>query len=626
MKKLAYLLLIILVSTVTLSFASFAIILTNSNYLTSALNWLSKRYISPELSIANATYIYPRELQLKQVTFANKQSSDISIWFNNQLPESFRNISVDTILITNMDISKKIPLYQSIGALHPKQISLKNINYHTNGVDVKKANIQIKQPEWHENALLPYGQIQLQSEQIHIEGFSVNNVLLDADYYENNSKIYGLSFKINDAATSIQAQSNNNRDWVITSLTANHLNLSEKLFDELKSINKTSRQQISSIERLDLLNSSFKSSLLEISNLSLSAQNISPDKWNIWSQNNLILSASAEGLIYAGKQWVEPALTAEISDGKIHINELSAKLADGYLNASANLTPTLLNIEHLRAEKIKYYFESDRDFLTNFHQPFPNITIDNLQVRNSQILQIAAQPYWQLSGINMDLNNAVLLKEGKIRLWNGTLELSANNASYGDLKGTQAIMQMHSQNDIWYLDRLFSPLQNGYIELKGAWNFARNNGHWFADVNADSFPVQTIMQYWDLPVTVSGLADISLNSEGLTGNTNIFRQTLSGKAHINLRDGTLTMPEQSTIPPHLFTLKNLNITSQRGVVNISPVSLTSPSMVTTLSGKVDLANWSNGTVQLSLQQDSCAIILLNLLDTDNHQIKCHQQD
>lgn len=582
--------------------------------------------MSPKLSITNATYIYPRELQLTGVTFDKKQHSDISIWFNDQLPESFRNISVDTILIANMDISEKIPLYQPIKSLHPKQISLKNINYHTNGFNVKKANIQIKQPEWHGIALLPYGQIQLQSEQIQIEGFTVNNVLLDADYYKDQSQIYGLSFKINDASAAIQAQTDNNLDWVITSLTANHLKLSAELLNELKSISKTAKHSVSAIERLDVLNSSLKIPALEISNLSLSAQNISPDKWDIWSQDGLTLSASAEGITYAGKQWVEPALTAEISNGKVHINELSTKLADGYLNASANLTPTLLNIEHLRAEKIKYYFESDRDFLTDFHLPFTNITIDNLQIRNSQILQIAAQPYWQLSGINMDLNNAELLREGKARLWHGTLELSANNASYGDLKGTQAILQMHSQNDTWYLDRLFSPLQKGYIELKGAWNFARNNGHWFADFNADSFPVQTIMQYWDLPITVSGLADISLNSEGLTGNTNIFRQTLSGKAHINLRNGALTIPEQPAIPSHPFTLDNLSITSHRGLVKISQASLASPSMIATLSGKIDLASWDNGTVQLTVKQDSCSAIQLNLLRKDNHQIKCHQPD
>lgn len=611
---------------VTLSSASFAILLTNSNYLTPTLNWLVKRYISPELSIDDAIYVYPRELQLNQVTFDDKHSGDISIWFDNQLPESFRNISVDTILIANMDISEKIPLYQPIKTLHPKQISLKNINYHTNGFNIKNANVQIKQPEWHANALLPYGQIQLQSEQVQIEGFSVNNILLDADYYKDQSQIYGLSFKINDASAAIQAQTDNNSNWVITSLTANHLELSAELLNELKSISKTAKHSVSAIERLDLLNSSLKTPALEISNLSLSAQNIFPNKWDIWSQNNLTLSASAEGFTYAGKQWVEPALTAEISDGKVYIDELSAKLDDGYLNARANLTPTLLNIEHLRAEKIKYYFESDRDFLTDFRLPFANITIDNLQIRNSQILQIAAQPYWQLSGINIDLNNAELLREGKARLWNGILELSANNASYGDLKGTQAIMQMHSQNDTWYLDRLFSPLQKGYIELKGAWNFARNNGHWFADFNADSFPIQTIIQYWDLPVTVSGLADISLNSEGLTGNTNIFRQTLSGKAHINLRDGTLTIPEQSAIPSHPFTLDNLNITSQRGLVKISQASLTSPSMIATLSGEIDLANWNNGTVQLSLQQDSCSTIQLNLLHKDNCQIKCHQPD
>ncbi len=626
MKKLTYLLLIILVSMVTLSSASFAIILTNSNYLTTALNWLSKQYISPELSITNATYIYPRELQLKQVTFDDKQNSNISIWFNNQLPESFRNLSVDTILISNLDISQKTHLYQSIKSLHPNLISFKNINYHEDGLILKDANIQITQPDWQDNALLPYGQIQLQSDQLQIEGLTVNNVLLDADYYEDESKIYGLSFKINDASAAIQAHTDNNSDWVITSLTANRLDLSAQLFKQLKSINNTARQHVSYIERLDLLNSSFKNPLLEISNLSLSAKNISPYKGNIWSQNGLTLSASAEGLTYAGKQWVEPALTAEIDDEKIHIDELSAKLADGYLNASASLTPALLNIEHLRAEKIKYYFESDRDFFTDLKLPFSNISIENLQIRNSQILQIATQPYWQLSGITMDLNKAVLLREGKLRLWSGSLELSANNASYGDLKGTQAIMKMHSQNDTWYLDRLFSPLQKGYIELKGAWNFARNNGHWFVNVNADSFPVQTIMQYWNLPVTISGLADISLNSKGLTGNTNIFRQTISGKANINLRDGTLKIPEQQPIVSHPFTLNNLNITSQRGLVRISQTNLTSPSMTSTLSGNVDLDDWEKGAVQLTVQQNSCSDIKLNLLQKSNSKIKCHQPD
>ncbi|MCE0493848.1 AsmA family protein [Vibrio salinus] len=624
MKKLSYLLLIILVSIVTLSSASFAIVLTHPNYLTPIINWLGQRYISPDLHITSARYVYPRELQLRQVEHNGEKNSDITIWFNNTLPGSLRHLSVDTILISDMDLSGKSSLYKTIQKLHPHQISLKNINIEGKQFNLKNANLQIKKPDWSGHTLLPYGQIQLQSKQVTAGSMTFNHVLLDVDYYQNESQIYGLSFRLNNAEIAIQAEKARDNNWHISSLTANHLNLTTQLFEKLKAENTKSRWHVSSIARIDLLNSSFSNQDLSISNLSLSAENITPDQWHIWSQNGLTISASAEGLSYAGKLWVEPILTAEIQAGTVHVKELSAKLGDGYLSVSADLTPDSMSIQNLRADNIKYYLESDHYLPESFDFPVSNLSIENLQLRNSQILQIATHPYWQLSGVNMDVNKATLRKQGEWRLWQGSVELSANNASYGDLKGTQAILQMHSQNHIWYLDRLFSPLRKGYIDLRGVWHFAPDQGNWNLNLNTDSFPVQTMLKYLDLPIAISGLADISLNVRGLTGNKKIISQTLTGNADVDLREGALTISDDKKPMNHPFTLDNLNLTSQRGLITIPPANLTSPSMTSTLSGLIDLDHWKKGKLQLSITPSNCKTINLNLLETKSIQAECHQ--
>lgn len=625
MKKLAYVLLIVLISMVTLSSAAFAIVLTHSNYLSTISNWLGQQYLSPDITISNVSYSYPRELQFDIQDKESKQSH-ITVWLNQTFPDSIRNVSIDTILISNIDLSGAPVFYDYLKTLPIGQISFKNMDFHSHQLNLHNANLQIKNPHWDNHAELPYGEVQLQTKKVKIGQFTLHNVILDADHYEHNSMIYGLSFTFDNASIAIQAQKQDATSWSITSLTANHLDITPDLLHKLESLNKETDWPVKSIERLDILNSSFKNTLFNISNLSLSANNINANTWNLWSQDQLTLSASAEGLVYAGKQWVEPVLTAAVEHGQFNIKEFSAKLGDGYLNLSASLNPKALTIKRLRAENIKYYFETENDLTSGVSIPDTDVSIEKMQLRNSQIIQVAQQPYWQLSGINLDADNVQIVKQGQLRLWNGSVELSANNVSYGAIKGTQTILQMHSKNDTWYLDRFFSPLEQGYLELHGAWNYALDNGHWHLDLDADSFPLHNALQYFNLPVSISGLADISLQSEGLTGNAKIVSQTLSGNADVSIRGGMLKIPAKQDTITQPFTLDNLKISSHRGLITIDQTPLNSASMTSNLTGNVDLDNWDKGDIQLMVKQPSCPVIQLNLLHPATTVVDCHQQD
>jgi len=593
--------------------------------LTQTVNWLVQHYISPSITIAQASFNYPRELILNDITFNSNKTNpnSMTLWFNPFSPLSNQYLSLNTVLIKNVDLFessfylKKIPV-----PIH--KIAFKNSNYHGTGYQLIDTNIQIKKPKWSSHSLVPYGEVQLQSNQIKLKTAILKNVLLDMDYTKNKSKIYGLSFDFNSAKITIQAQQNLNDQWEILSLTVNKLAITPKLLNQLNSILSESKFPLATIQRLDVLNSSYEDSIFKVNNVSFSVNNLDMiEPKNIWSQKNMTLSASADSILYAGKQWVNPSLTATVSQSKVNITNFSANLYDGYLRLSASMTSKKLDINTLLIENIKYFFESKENILQISKIPYSNIYINHLKIRNSQIIQIAQHPYWQLSGINMDVNKADILDKKKLGLWSGQLELSANNVSYGDIKGTQSIVQMHTQNKTWYLDRLFLPVQQGYADMSGAWNFDANDGAWSLDMKTDSFPIQSICKYMNLPVSVFGLADISLQSKGLSGNDKILRQTLTANATVDMRQGTLHIPNSNENLSLPFLLNNIIITSSRGNINISTKkSGNSLSDEATLSGSVDLSEKNKGSLQLMIKNRQCGNISINLMNSLKKDIQC----
>ncbi|RQW61401.1 AsmA family protein [Vibrio viridaestus] len=623
-----YRLLMLVLALLALLAAASVIVLHNPTYLTYSINWLSKNYLSGDIEVSNATYEYPRELKLTGVQLGeDSKVSAITIWLSSSLPSATSPIQLDSILISDIDLSELKPLFkEKLRFFETHQVAVTNASYHSDGVQFNNANIQIKHPTWLENTIIPLGEIQLQTPSLKVNNLELSNVLLDADHLEKDSKVYGLSFEFNSSQISLQAEQLNGGDWEVFAATVNQLNVTPETLKTFETLNNTLPWRVASIKQIDLLHSSLKTQHLEVSDLSLSAKNVTLGLDNIWQQKNMSLSASAEGAIFAEKQWVNPTIKMNVSPERISLDDFSVELLDGYVSLSATATPTSLDINKLHAENIKYFIDSKNNLLSPSIMPFNHIYVENFELRNSQIIQLASKPYWQLSGINGDLTNANILNKNQWGLWSGSLELSANNISYGMLKGTQGILQMHTTQQTWSLDRLFIPLKKGYIAAKGAWNYSPNEQTWNMDLETDSLPLEDLTQYLNLPFSIDGLADVKMHSQGLSGNQNVFNQTLSGDMSIDIRNGTMMIPGESTIITQPFSVSDIHIAAKRGLLSINSNKLQGPGLGEKLAGDLDLASWRKGKLIFSLKSDKCGSTTLNLLDSKNQKIECNVDD
>ncbi|MCV5747176.1 AsmA family protein, partial [Escherichia coli] len=63
-----------------------------------------------------------------------------------------------------------------------------------------------------------------------------------------------------------------------------------------------------------------------------------------------------------------------------------------------------------------------------------HVAIERLDIERSQIIQLSHEPYWQLSGLNIE-GQQLDIKQSAQRwgLWQGELEVSVVNASYDQI-------------------------------------------------------------------------------------------------------------------------------------------------------------------------------------------------
>lgn len=94
------------------------------------------------------------------------------------------------------------------------------------------------------------------------------------------------------------------------------------------------------------------------------------------------------------------------------------------------------------------------------------VSVETLNIERSQFIQLIREPYWQLTGLNIEGQNLLIKQDRQLGLWQGALSASAANASYQSALSSHPIIEMHSTQGKWQMDRLFAPLQQGYVEDK----------------------------------------------------------------------------------------------------------------------------------------------------------------
>lgn len=248
------------------------------------------------------------------------------------------------------------------------------------------------------------------------------------------------------------------------------------------------------------------------------------------------------------------------------------------------------------------------------------VDVKQLEIERSQVIQLSKQPYWQLSGLNLEGEQLeVKHSNGHWGIWSGKLDASVVNASYDQVITSHAAITTQSENGFWQLTRLFAPLEQGYIEGLGQIDLSTTSQPWALNLNADGIPLQLLHPYLPTALAVNGFSDLSLDLKGLAGDQNMLAYSLSGEVEANLRDTTLKSQTDESLKA--ITFSPLRLEAQRGEVKLEPVTISGKAISGKLSGEFDMANNPLSGVNYQLKE-SCGMIKGDVLSGEVESNEC----
>lgn len=620
-KRLGYLFLLLAVLCIGAIVALYATM--RSQYATSVVNYLLSHAHS-NIQVEQASYTPPLQLTLEGITFASDETLYLpkaELWFSKTLPNT-TSLKFDALVIEGANLSQHqaedlTALRSLTKHFSTKQLSIKHSDLAWDDFSARNVDVQIEQPVWAKGQTLPFGAIQFASEQLYYQGQAFNHFLIDLNYQAQDSTVYGASFEWNGAQISGQAEQYP-QGWSLINVTLEGLNIksSDNEFNWLQQI--TSSGWIRDINSLDILKSNLNYRGMEWLNLDLSVENIRPSV-SIWQQKEGYLSFNADTLNYQGEQFIEPSATLYFTPHSIDIAELDTDWQQGRVQLQGQFRPDEVSLKNLTISGTKW-LDINRNKLTALHHWFDNIdevSVEQLEINNAQLIQIADKPFWQISGLNVEGKQLKLKQRNNLDFWQGSLQVSANSASYAQYLSTQAIIEMSNQEKVWRLDRLFLPLESGYIEATGEWDRQQLSAPWQVEVTVDGMPIQHQFHGAQSPLDLEGIVDLHAQLNGLAGDYSMLAHSLTGEITATLRDSHIAIisadmtkvenrEKSSKIEEDKqfsrdFHVDKLMITADRGRIALSSQEASSG---TQLAGNIDLARPELATILLQVE-DKC---------------------
>ena len=348
------------------------------------------------------------------------------------------------------------------------------------------------------------------------------------------------------------------------------------------------------INSLDLLSSNLHYAGWQFNHLDASLENLTLDR-PLWQQEQGYISFDAESVDFDQLRLIAPTAKLGFTPNHISVDEFDTDFKQGRVQLSGILTPEDIALNRLKITGVKWLDQTDQliSTLAQMSQPLHSLKIAELDIKNAQLIQVERPPYWQLSGLNIEGQELTLIHEDQVGLYDGSLEISANNASIEQLLTTQAVLKASAKQGNITLERAFIPLNQGYIEASGQWQRQSVSAPWQLSLHADGFQVNQPLLQAQLPFKLAGLAEVELEMSGLSGDYSMLAHSLSGTLNGSLHDGALEAKsvdgDQSYL--QLWPLDKITLQADRGRIEIA-----SKGEKAQLAGTLDLTKPEFGTL------------------------------
>ncbi|EGR0208507.1 AsmA family protein [Vibrio vulnificus] len=574
-------------------------------------------------------YQYPDHFSFKNVSFTHNEVSyveQLEIWLS---PELYANGRVQVASVLLDGLSLQTGLSRSPKTFIPStvqihQLAISNLDYADNQLSARGIKLQVKQPQWQRSdQFIPFGEIQFSAEQLYWQGEAFNQPLLDIDYKPQDSTLYGLSLSWRGAKVSGQAEQYP-QGWSLVNVTVEGLDLSQQqLTSILAKPWERFGSQITHINSLDILRSSLALEDYRLINFELSSENLTLP-FSLWQQQQGLISFSAESVQDQHNVWVEPRIKLTLDPNTINVEEASAQWQQGNLLFSGTIKPDAIALDQLMVNNVKWAAEQPGEgaWLWQWLENASYVSVERLNIERSQFIQLIRQPYWQLSGLNIDGEKLRLKQEQQLGLWQGKLRATAANASYQDILSSHPLVEMHSDDGLWQLDRLFAPLKQGYIEAYGQLQLNSLSKPWQATLNADGLPMGLLLSQLPLPFDLNAISSIDVSATGLGGDWAMFSHSLTGGIHARLHEAYTPFDEGNILP---LQVSEISLSMERGKLTLAPVKLQGPDIEGTIGGASDLTAPEQGGIRYQVKM-GCQQLSGDMMSDEHQRVnQCPEQ-
>ncbi|ELV8692134.1 AsmA family protein [Vibrio vulnificus] len=598
-----------------------------TRYASQVFNQLSQ-FSGLGMQAESVHYQYPDHFSFKNVSFTHNEVSyveQLEIWLS---PELYANGRVQVASVLLDGLSLQTGLSRSPKTFIPStvqihQLAISNLDYADNQLSARGIKFQVKQPQWQRSdQFIPFGEIQFSAEQLYWQGEAFNQPLLDIDYKPQDSTLYGLSLSWRGAKVSGQAEQYP-QGWSLVNVTVEGLDLSQQqLTSILAKPWERFGSQISHINSLDILRSSLELEDYRLINFELSSENLTLP-FSLWQQQGLI-SFSAESVQDQHNVWVEPRIKLTLAPNTINVEEASAQWKQGNLLFSGTIKPDAIALDQLMVNNVKWAAEQPGEgaWLWQWLENASYVSVERLNIERSQFIQLIRQPYWQLSGLNIDGEKLRLKQEQQLGLWQGKLRATAANASYQDILSSHPLVEMHSDDGLWQLDRLFAPLKQGYIEAYGQLQLNSLSKPWQATLNADGLPMGLLLSQLPLPFDLNAISSIDVSATGLGGDWAMFSHSLTGGIHARLHEAYTPFDEGNILP---LQVSEISLSMERGKLTLAPVKLQGPDIEGTIGGASDLTAPEQGGIRYQVKM-GCQQLSGDMMSDEHQRVnQCPEQ-
>ncbi|MDD9179784.1 MULTISPECIES: AsmA family protein [Aliivibrio] len=627
--------------------------LLHTPYAQPMLNPLVQKLTHQKISFGDIHYSIQSPLHLTLSDVAIETDSELNIqtvdFWLSQHPIQNNKLAFDSIKVDGLSLQKGLPDTQSIDWISIAQFSISNLDLANDDIVLRDAQIQLE--NWaiqKENSLSFEGDFQFSAKQLYWQGEALDEVLVDGYYTQHYTALHGISLTWRGSTITAQAELKENKLWVIPQFTLRKFNLESSNADIInKPIEWLSQHNFTyQFERIDLLDINIELPQFVVNNLSLSAENVLLP-YHLWQQNNANISFNADNLVWNEHTINNPIFSLTLNGQKADISTLSFEIFDGHIQLTGKLSPTSINLNSLSIDQVKWAITNEEaSVLTQYVNQLEQVKIAKLDVNNTQLIQLNDQYPYQLSGVNMEGHDLDLLRLEQWGLWDGTLSMSASNASFNYLLSQQLLVEMKTEDGLWTVERALLPLSEGLVGFNGSIHLTQDSQPWLFEAYGDGLPISYLSRFFPNPIPIDGITEFTFNGNGLAVNQDSFNYSFNGELNMTPRDMTTTKtaqelwqyklglvpdnerPDTSTITTDSSKKKEaiaqypihvdpITVTANRGRISIEPITIIGEGFNYNIEGDYDLVNPEQGEAITSITQE-CHQIKQKLFSEEVH--------